>query len=136
MVRDNMLQHLQNLMIDATRQMWHVVRHFHRTVLVHMEMGLLTWDDMDIIKEMRSNVRSEAFTTHATSSSKKPTPGATSRAPSAYCVPFQSNSCKFQADHGNLRHICAFCQINTGGNYPHGEFECRRKRGNNPQKND
>ena len=139
MVRDNMLIHLQNLMVDATRQMWHVVRHFHRTVLVHMEMGLLTWENMDIIKEMRSNVRSEAFTVHApaTGNNKKPPSGAAPRAPAAYCVPFQTNACKFQGDHGNLRHICAFCQITTGGNYPHGEFDCRRKRGtNNSAKNE
>jgi hypothetical protein len=135
LVRTNMLHHLQNLMTDATRQPWHVVRHFHRSVLVHMEMGLITWENMDSIKEMRANIRSEAFSVAAPGGGKKPPSGPSTRSPAAYCVPFQTNTCKFTGDHGNLRHICAFCQLTTGGNYTHGEFECRRKGAQNPAKN-
>ena len=139
LVRNNMLNHLQTLMTDAARQPWHVVRHFHRTVLVHMEMGLITWEDMSAIKEMRANLRSEAFSVSPAGGAgggKKPPSVPSTRTPPAYCVPYQSNTCKFQGDHGHLRHVCAYCQLTAGGNYPHGEFECRRKRGQNPPKND
>jgi hypothetical protein len=136
LAQEKMLNHLHELMLDASDYPWTHVRNYHAILLNQFEMNRMTWDDTDRVQQLRHTYAHRSNSTPAsghvaTKSSRNPSSGQAL----LYCAPYQKGSCTEADEHSTargttVRHVCAYCFRQTGSGYPHPEEKCRRKKFN------
>ncbi len=115
-IKAEMLNHLQNIMEDASLYPWTNVRNFHGVVLSEMERGRLSWMDREKIQTLRIKYAQKHFLTsfHAEINP---------------CPAFQTGTCDMDGDHDNVRHVCAHCLNSRAKVCPHPMQTCYGKHG-------
>ena len=119
--KDLMLNHLRELMLDATIYPWPIIRNDHGVVLGQMEQDELEWSDRAAIQELRAQC-SKTLDTPVSKIGSSPKP----------CVSFQRGTCHQDTDHESPKgekymHICAWCLKSRGCSCTHPERDCIAK---------
>lgn len=137
-VKQRMLQHLQQMMLDASQFDWELVKSFHAIFLQQLEQRQMEWDsDLGLLRSQYLFSRfggqvikpKDSITT--TKEIRKDTNDFASSGP-LFCVPYQTGECKKEGEahassRGTVRHVCAFCLKATGRFCLHAEEKCIRK---------
>ncbi|KAI8522162.1 hypothetical protein Bbelb_019160 [Branchiostoma belcheri] len=128
------LQHLADLMYDASYYQWEVMRETHAAVLYSMENGTLTWADKDAIDETRER----HYRTQAGAPRAPPTPRGPTRFPrdnnrERYCEAYQHGTCQRGSEHwdqrwGQVKHVCCVCLLVRHVEVVHPKIECPHAR--------
>ena len=111
---------LQTIMAlkDATSLPWVAVRSAYANSMHEMEQGTLSWDDQTQWSLNRLSTSQIAMANANISSSL----GAHKKIYKYY----NEETCTFEANHGNFRHICTFCS-KLGQSSTHPETKCYSK---------
>ena len=152
-LRSLMLNHLQDLAIDAATFPWEWVRDFHAAVLTDMERGKSTWLSHKRIQTIRHReIVMRSITQSQSQRSNLPTPSIPplmqqpTTAPSSrsvamattdpsltkhipICASYQTGQCSNKFAHDGLKHICQFCWDNYGNQHKHAAAVCNKKNG-------
>ena len=109
---------LQTIMAlrDATSLPWVAVQSAYANSMHEMEQGTLSWDDQTQWSLNRLSTSQIAMANANISSSQ----GAHRK------IYYNEGTCTFEANHGNLRHICTFCS-KLGKSSTHPETKCYSK---------
>ena len=122
--KDQMLQYLADIMVDATDIFWQNTKATHAVLLCDMEREAVTWDNSDKIDRIR-RAHAQRHSQNSKSWAKTSEQGHM-RKP-WFCKPFQNGYCTFQKDHESngkwQRHMCATC-LERGKIFNHSEKEC------------
>ena len=131
------VQHLKDLMQDASDYNWENARNFHGIVLNQIERKRLTWANTEEI----ANLRRRYAQTHSNmeESSQKDKSVIRSGVRRS-CKGYNINSCKEPGDHMNAKgdclvHTCAYCWRVFRKDRRHRESECRSKQSSSDSKN-
>ena len=111
---------LQTIMAlkDATSLPWVAVRSAYANSMHKMEQGTLSWDDQTQWSLNRLSASQIAMANANISSAQ----GAHKK----ICKYYNEGTCTFESNHGNFRHICAFCS-KLGKTSTHPETKCYSK---------
>ena len=129
--RTTLLKYFANLMEDASRYSWELVRGYHFIVYTMVEEGRLTLNDADELRNLRRhhiwNVPNGMIPTKPAKPLAYTQPAFTSNSTSNPCPAFQTDNCHERGSHDGLEHICAYCMRVTRRPLDHAEAVCRRK---------
>ena len=114
-----------DILTDALSFPWEQVRNFYRVVASGVEMKRWTWTDSAQIQRLRFQYSQRPYLPS--------TYNRQNRTGGVPCEPFQRGACTETADHGNFRHVCAYCLRIRHLHFGHSENDCRRKKQNEPK---
>jgi hypothetical protein len=143
---------LKEIMIDADKYTWELVRSAHKIFLQQIESGRLHWHDDAGRQAIRSSHVWHAATpsspvTTTTFKSAEPAKSPARRSPRAQtpyatdrytdpvmakdgdqtCSLFNNKHCRDQESHKHLQHACEYCRISRGRICMHPERICNKK---------
>ena len=117
MVKQSLLQVILSLR-DATSLPWQAVRGAWANSMHELEQGHLRWGDAT---QWALNRLSTSQIAMANSSHLNPQPTT-----KKVCKYYNENCCSHKGNHGQYRHVCAFC-TRQGKSYTHPETSCNIK---------
>jgi len=116
---------LRNLMADAMKYNWELVRSYHGMLLQMIEQGRFSWgQDTTFLREQ--NLRAPLPTNIQTNTQQHQDRAV------FFCAGYQTGACyEVAAEHdsnqGTVHHVCAYCLRRAGKSCYHPEMDCKRK---------
>ena len=127
-VREHMLDHVIDLLDDATDFSWPSAKASHVVLLCRMEQGeIKNWSETEKIDRVR-RAHAQRYGTAQSAVQKgqdKPSSGKVTT-----CVFYNKGSCTHKQTHETkgvlYKHVCMSCWNKEGKSYPHPQTDCRK----------
>ena len=126
--KDTMIDILEMLMQDTVDFAWQNALNFYEMVGVDVEMGYMTWQDKEIIQQMRMTY-SRTHYPEKKEQQKETPKNQPHSAPAGMrcCAAFQTRSCEQNRDHHPFTHACSYCHKTSTILARHSEEDCFKK---------
>ena len=120
---------LRVLMQDTMDYSWSNALDFYKMIGLDVEQGIMSWEDHDIIRDMRLTYSRAVYPEKKENTFVKTTKPAPKTAPAGMkcCLLFQTAACDQTTDHGQFTHACNYCFQSCATVCRHPESQCIRK---------
>ena len=135
-VKDNMLEYLKLLKMDAIETNWATVKRAHSVLLKTMERGRCNWGEFENVDKIRMRCIQRTLQTYQSHTGGKNSGSNTKR--EAVCIRYNANTCLHTQDHVEgttlYKHACAHCHLVTKRFFGHKQSDCNRLQKNGEKK--
>ena len=125
--RIDMMEILKMVLQDTLDFSWANAVGFYEKVAHEVEDGMMSWENMDKIKDMRLTysriiMPEKKEQKEATRVNTRPSTGN-----SRCCAPYQKRACEQVRDHHPFLHACGYCHRTCNAIFGHAEVDCQRR---------
>ena len=125
--RENMVEILKMVLQDTMDFSWANAVGFYEKVAHEVEDGMMTWEDMDKIKDMRVTY---SRTVMPAKREQREGPKGNVRngvGNNRCCALYQKRACEQMRDHHPFIHACSYCHRTCNAIFRHPEADCQRR---------
>ena len=122
-----MIDLLKMVLQDTMEFSWANAVGFYEQVALEVEEGTMSWDDTDIIKDMRVTYSRTILPDKKEQKEPAKAGVRVNTQSSRSCALYQKKACELQRDHHPFLHTCAYCYRTCNAIFRHPEADCQRK---------